>query len=188
MAQFTKKSAATIAPAPAFAPPPAPVEAYVAAPAAAAASFVAPAEAASAAADAGKYAMEAVASVQENVRVAAERGAEQNRAAYERVKTSAEEANASLESSFASASKVFGEINAKAFEALRANSVAAFDLFKALASVKSVNEAVALNSEHVRRQMEALGAQTKEMATLAQKLAADSAAPLKAGLAKAYAR
>ena len=198
MAQFTKKPTGRIAPAPPFARPaaiaevvvsyPVPAAAFLEPPAPAQAMPAPPAAPAQAPSAAGATAMHAVATAQENVRVAAERGVEQSRAAYERVKTSAESANASLESSFATAAKGINEINAKAFEALRANSVAAFDLFKALAGVKSVNEAVALHSEHARRQMEALGAQTKEIAALAQKLAADSSEPLKAGFAKAFAR
>ena len=127
-----------------------------------------------------------VSSVRETVRKATVTGVEQTRAAYERVKASAETVNATLESSFASTTKGVNEINAKAFDALRANSEAVFDLFKALLAVKSVNEAFSLQAEHGRKQFETVSAQTKEIAEMAQKLATQSVEPIKASLTKAF--
>src|SRR5450631_2112217 len=57
--------------------------------------------------------------MQENVRKVAEKGVEETRAAYARVKAAAEEATGSLETSYSTASKGIVEFNTKALEAVR---------------------------------------------------------------------
>jgi len=57
---------------------------------------------------------------------------------------------------------------------------------RALAGVRSVSEAIALQSEHMRKQYETLTAQAKELTALAQQVAADAAGPLKDQLDKAF--
>jgi phasin len=124
--------------------------------------------------------------MQENVRKATERGVEETRAAYARVKAAAEEATGSLETSYTTASKGIVEFNTKALDAMRANTDAAFDLMKALFSVKSVSEAITLQSEHARKQYEAMSFQAKELANLAQKVATDAAEPIKTTVARTF--
>lgn len=72
-----------------------------------------------------------------------------------------------------------GEYNAKLFEMARNNMAATGALFAALVQAKSVPEAVALNADHLRRQMETMTTQGRELATLAQKLALDAMQPFK---------
>jgi len=122
---------------------------------------------------------------QENFRKATEQGVAQGKAAYEKVKVAAEDATATLETSFATASKGFTALNAKAFDALRANSEVMFDFVKALSGVKTMAEAVSLQSETARKQYDNLTAQNKELVALAQKAAMDAVEPLKAGFTKA---
>jgi phasin len=124
--------------------------------------------------------------LQENVRKATERGVEETRAAYARVKAAAEEATGSLETSYSTASKGIVEFNTKALDAMRANTDAAFELMKALFSVKSVSEAITLQSEHARKQYEAMSFQAKELANLAQKVATDAAEPIKTTVARTF--
>ena len=124
--------------------------------------------------------------IQENVRKATEKGFEQSREAYARVKTAAEDATHSIETSYASATKGIVAINTKAIDALRANADAAFDLYKSLLGVKSVSEAITLQSEHARKQFEAVTFQGKEISSLAQKVAADSFEPLRATFGKTF--
>ena len=125
--------------------------------------------------------------MQENMRKAAEKGIEETRAAYARVKTAAEEATESLETSYSTAYRGFAELNAKAADAMRANAEAGFGLFKSLASAKSLPEAIELQTEHTRKHIEALNFQGKEFAALAQKITSDAVAPLKAMADKAMA-
>lgn len=125
------------------------------------------------------------ANAQENFRKATEQGVAQGKAAYEKVKGATEDATATLETSFATATKGFTALNAKAFEALRINSEVMFDFVKALSGIKTMAEAVTLQSDVARKQYENLTAQNKELVALAQKAAMDAVEPLKAGLAKA---
>jgi len=124
-------------------------------------------------------------SAQENLRKATEQGVAQGKAAYERVKTAAEQANGSLETSFQTATKGIAQMQAKAFDAMRANSELMFDFVKALSGAKTMAEAVSLQTELARKQYDNLTAQNKELATLAQKAATDAMEPLKAGFGKA---
>ncbi len=71
-------------------------------------------------------------------------------------------------------------------EAYQANAAASMEYMKALATVHSVSEAIALQSEHMRKQYEALSTQAKELTTLAQQVAADAAGPLKDQFGKGF--
>ncbi len=69
--------------------------------------------------------------------------------------------------------------NAKLFEMMRANAASTTALFAALVQAKSVPEALSLNADHLRRQMETLTSQGRELATLAQSIALDAVQPFK---------
>ncbi|WP_158817807.1 phasin [Methylocapsa sp. S129] len=127
-----------------------------------------------------------IAEIQDNVRKALEKGVADTRAAYAKAKAAAEETSVALESSRATAAKGVVEFNTKALEALRTNAEANFDFLKALISVKSVSEFVALQGEHARKQAETITAQAKEIAALSQKVADESAAPIKSQIAKTF--
>lgn len=125
--------------------------------------------------------------MQENVRKAAEKGVEETRAAYARAKDAAEKATSAFETSAKTAADGVVAFNHKLVDSLRANSDATFDFVKSLLGVKSLSEAITLNSEHARKQFEAVTAQSKDLAQLAQKVATDSFAPVRAQLDKALA-
>jgi hypothetical protein len=75
------------------------------------------------------------------------------------------------------------QYNAKLLEAIQANMAATGDFCTALMSAKSVPEVVVLNVDHVRRQMDVMTTQGRELASLAQKLASGAMQPLKATVA-----
>jgi phasin len=102
------------------------------------------------------------------------------------VQKAAAETASSLEESFGAASKSLQVFSAKALEAYQANAAASVQYVQALSGVRSVSEAIALQSEHMRKQYEALTAQAKELSALAQQVAADAAAPLKDQFGKAF--
>jgi phasin len=126
------------------------------------------------------------AEVPEAFRQIAENGVQQAKEAYSRMKTAAEEATDLLEDTYATATKGATEFQLKALEALRANVNASFDYVSDMAGAKSLSEAVELAGSHVRKQYDALAAQTKELSLLAQKIASESAGPFKAGVSKAF--
>jgi hypothetical protein len=53
-------------------------------------------------------------------------------------------------------------------------------------TVKSVSEIVELSTAHARKQFDAATVQTKELTALAQKVATDSAEPIKSGVTKVF--
>jgi len=72
------------------------------------------------------------------------------------------------------------QYNTKLLDAVRANMAATGDLCTALMSARSIPEVVALNADHVGRQMHVMTTQGRELVSLAQKLAFGALQPLKA--------
>ena len=105
---------------------------------------------------------------------------------YEKMKSAAEEATDVLEDTYAAASKGASDYGLKVIEAARANTNAAFDFATQLMTVKSLSEMVELSTAHTRKQFEALATQSKELAAIAQKVATDSAEPVKESFGKVF--
>jgi len=124
---------------------------------------------------------------QENIRCATEDALVQTRAAYDRMKHAAEEVTDTIETSYVKVTRGFGELNQKAMEGLKAQAEANFEHFKALAAAKSIPEALSLQTDHARKQFEAMTAQMKELTALAQKVVTEATEPLKSGFEKGLA-
>ena len=97
-----------------------------------------------------------------------------------------EDARKEIEDTYAAAIKGASDYGLKVIEAARANTNAAFDFATQLMTVKSLSEMVELSTAHTRKQFEALTAQSKELAAIAQKVAADSAEPVKESFGKVF--
>ena len=124
--------------------------------------------------------------MQERVRALIEKGLSETRGAYAKAKSAADEANGALEASFVTAKTGAAEINVKVLEAFRASADANFDFVKSVLGVKSIADYVTLHSEFARKQIETLTGQTKELTALAQKVATESAEPIKTQVAKTF--
>ena len=118
----------------------------------------------------------------------AERGVAQAKDTYEKMKAAAEEATDVLETTYSTATKGASDYGLKMIEAARVNTNAAFDFAGELMAAKTLSEIVELSSTHARKQFEALTQQTKELNALAQKVATDTAEPIKSGMSKAFAK
>jgi phasin len=129
---------------------------------------------------------EPAAEVQESVRTALEKGVTESRAAFARVKASADDAANAFELSFAAAKDGVIAINAKALEALRANTEANLDFIKASFAVKTLSDLVALQSEFARKQADAVSVQFKDLGALAQKTMLETIEPVKEQVAKSF--
>ena len=116
----------------------------------------------------------------------AEKGVSQAKETYEKMKSATDEATDVIEDTFATASKGASEFGLKLIEAARQNTNAAFDFAAQLMTVKSLSEAVELSTAQARKQYEAIASQTKELAAIAQKVAADTAEPVKESLGKVF--
>lgn len=116
----------------------------------------------------------------------AEKSVSQAKEAYEKMKSVTEEATDVIEDTYATASKGASDYGLKCIEAARANTNATLDFYSVLMTVKSLSEAVELSTAHARKQFEAVTAQSKELAALAQKVAAETAEPMKESVTKAF--
>ena len=118
----------------------------------------------------------------------AERGVAQCKDTYEKMKAAAEEATDVLETTYSTASKGASDYGLKVIEAARVNTNAAFDYASELITAKTLSEVVELSSAHARKQFEAMTAQSKELGALVQKVATETAEPIKAGMNKAFSK
>ena len=119
-------------------------------------------------------------------REASEKGIENAREAYAKVKAAAEDATDLMEDTFETSRQGVVEFNHKAVDAAKSNADAAFSFFKDIMSAKSVAEAVELQSTFARQQFETLTAQTKDLQELATKLGTDVSAPVKDAVEKSF--
>lgn len=124
--------------------------------------------------------------VPEQMRAFAEKGVSQARDSYAKFKDAAESQNSTIEAVFSCASKGASTYSTKLMEFMKANTTANLDFAQELLSVKSPSEALELWTSHARKQFETFGAQAKELTELAQKVASDTAEPIKANAAKYY--
>jgi len=118
----------------------------------------------------------------------AERGVAQAKDTYEKMKAAAEEATDVLETTYSTATKGASDFGLKVIELARANTNAAFDFAGEIMAAKTVSEVVELTSAHARKQFEALTEQSKELGALAQKVANETAEPIKTGVTKAFSK
>ena len=118
----------------------------------------------------------------------AERGVAQAKDTYEKMKAAAEEATDVLETTYSTATKGASDYGLKVIEVARANTNAAFDFAGEVMAAKTLSEVVELTSAHARKQFETLTAQSKELGTLAQKVATETAEPIKTGMNKAFSK
>jgi len=129
---------------------------------------------------------EPIVEIQENVRSALEKGIAESRAAFVKAKISTDEAASALEQSYTAARDGVIAINAKALEALRANTEANFDFMKAAFAVKSLSDLIALQSEFTRKQVDAMTGQTKDIGALAQKAVTNAIEPIKEQVTRSF--
>jgi phasin len=124
--------------------------------------------------------------VPEHVRAFAEKGVSQARDNYARFKDAAETQNDTIEAVFSVFSNGARQYSAKVMEMTKQAASANLDFAQALVGIKSPSEALELCTSHARNQFEALTAHSKELAELTQKVAADSAEPIKTNASKIF--
>ena len=118
----------------------------------------------------------------------AEKGIAQAKDNYEKIKTAAEQATDVLEDTYATASKGASGYGLKLIETARTNSNAAFDLYGELLTAKSYSEVVEKTTAYLREQFDTVTAQAKELAEHAQKVATETAEPIKGSLSSTFSK
>ncbi|TCV76138.1 phasin [Neorhizobium sp. R1-B] len=123
----------------------------------------------------------------ESFREFAEKGATQSRDAYAKMKTAAEEATKTVETTLQSAQAGSVELGLKAIDALRTNADMSLSHMEALLGVKSVSELFELQTAFIRKQAEITVEQAKSMQDAARKLAENVSQPGKVAAEKVMA-
>ena len=118
-------------------------------------------------------------------RAFAEKGVEQTKEAYSKMKANAEDAQKVLESTFETARSASSDLSLKSIAAMRANSEAAFSHLEALVGVKSVSEFLELQTGYLRKRVEMTVEQAKDMQALSSKAAEEVGKPIKDAFEKA---
>jgi phasin len=124
--------------------------------------------------------------VPEQMRAFAEKGVSQARDNYAKFKDVAETHNGTIEAVFTIASKGASEYSARLMEIVKANTTANLDFAQELLGVKSPSEAMSLWTAHTRKQLETVTAQAKELSELGQKVATETAEPIKTNASKLF--
>lgn len=121
----------------------------------------------------------------EGFRDFAEKGAQQSKEAYAKMKAAAEEATKTVEATVQSAQASTVDIGLKAIEALRTNAESSLSHMEALLGVKSVAELFELQTSFFRKQAEVAVEQAKTMQDATKKLAETVSKPAKDAAEKA---
>jgi phasin len=85
-----------------------------------------------------------------------------------------------------SATRGATEISSKLLDIAKTNTNANFDFVQELVGVKSPSVAIELWASFARKQVEAFTGQTKELAELTQKIASETAEPIKTSATKLF--
>ena len=112
-------------------------------------------------------------------RAFAEKGVEQSKEAYAKMKNGAESAQKTLEATFETAKSAGSELSLKSIAAMRAHAEAGFAHLEALVAAKSLSEVIELQTSFLRKQVEATVEQAKDMQATSSKAMNDVTKPLK---------
>ncbi len=112
-------------------------------------------------------------------RVFAEKGVEQSKEAYAKIKTGAENAQKAIESTLETARAAGSEFSLKSIATARANTEAGFAHLEALVAAKSLSEVIELQTAFLRKAVETAIEQGKDFQTASTKAAEDVAKPMK---------
>lgn len=122
----------------------------------------------------------------EQMRAFAEKGVNQAREGYAKFKDAAETHNSTVEAVFNTATKGAAEVSTTLLDIAKTNTNASFDFAQSLIGVKSPSQAFELWSGFAKSQFEALTGQSKQLAELSQKIASETAEPIKTGANKLF--
>ncbi len=125
------------------------------------------------------------AKVTDTYREFAEKGVAQSKEAYSRIKTAAEDATKTMETTMDTAQAGTVALGLKAIDTMRVNTENTFAHMEALLGVKSVSEFFELQTAFIRKQAELAVEQAKSMQEATKKVAENVAKPGKEAAEKA---
>ncbi|WP_061930759.1 phasin family protein [Aureimonas sp. AU22] len=113
----------------------------------------------------------------EAFRTMTQKSIEQSKEAYARMKSAADQATQTLEATIENAHSGSLNLTKRALEGMRAQAEMNFAHMEKLASAKSMAEFMELQTSYMRRQVEMVADQAKEMQALSQSVAQDVIRP-----------
>lgn len=117
------------------------------------------------------------AKMSETFRAMTQKSIEQSREAYSRMKSAAEDATHTLESTMENVHQNSLQLSKRAIDAMRRNADLGFSHLEKLMSAKSFSEVIELQTGYVRQQIETSTDQAKDMQALTQSIAQDMLKP-----------
>ena len=114
----------------------------------------------------------------------AEQGAVRARDNYEKIKAASGEIADILRETYSTNAKGAADYGVKVIEISGVNTNSAFDFLTHLMDTKSLSEIMQLSAEQNRKNFEVVSAQNKELWELAQKVATETAEPIKKSFTK----
>ena len=118
-------------------------------------------------------------------RAFAEKGVEQSKEVYAKVKAGAEDAQKAMETTFETVKSAGNDMSLKTIAAMRANSEAGFTHLESLLGARSLSEVVELQTAFFRKSFETAVEQAKELQSIGSKAAEDVSKPVKSAFEKA---
>lgn len=112
-------------------------------------------------------------------RVFAEKGVEQTKEVYGKLKSNAESAQKALETTFEAAKTSGNDLSLKSIAALRTNAEMGFAHLESLIGAKSLSEVIELQTAFFRKGAETAVAQAKDLQTTVTKAAEEVSKPMK---------
>ena len=109
----------------------------------------------------------------------AEKSVSQAKENYEKMKAASGEMVDILRETYSTNAKGVADYGSKIIEISGANTTAAFDFLTSLMGTKSLSEVINLSTTQSRKSVEAVSAQNRELWALAQKVATETAEPIK---------
>ena len=122
----------------------------------------------------------------DQMRAFAEKGVEQSKEAYDKMKTGAETTQKALEETLEAARTTSSEMSLKSIAALRAGSESSLSHMEALVNVKSLSEMIELQTAFLRKQVETSVDQAKAWQSSVRKVAEDVSKPGKSAVEKTF--
>lgn len=98
---------------------------------------------------------------------------------YEKMKAASAEMADIVKETYSTNAKGAADYGSKIIEISTANANSAFDFLSSLMGTKSLSEVINLSTTHSRKNVEAVAAQNRELWELAQKVATETAEPIK---------
>ena len=115
----------------------------------------------------------------DQIRAFAEKGVEQGKEVYSKIRTGAETTQKALETSFDTAKAHGSDLSLKAIAAMRVNAEAGFSHLESLIAVKSISEFIELQTAFLRKGIETAVEQAKDFQAASTKAVEDVSRPLK---------